>query len=115
MSAVKQQKNTEFNGRIAKMFSIINRKSPCIMDLVICPAISLPADSTEEPKNLVSLFVRSNSLISCGFKSRLGGCPFTPVAQGSGVLATGGREFPIGKAAGRSNASEPVRSLVKVN
>lgn len=56
MSAVRQQKNTEFNGIIAKLFFIINRKSPCIMDLVICPAISLPADSTEEPKNLVSLF-----------------------------------------------------------
>ena len=30
---------------------------------------------------------------------------------GSGFLATGGREFPSGKAAGR-NASEPARSLV---
>ena len=57
--------------------------------------------------------VRSNSLISHGFKSRPGSCPYTPVAQGSGVLATGGRKFPIGKAAGR-NASEPRCSLVKL-
>ena len=35
------------------------------------------------------------------------------VAQGSGVLATGGRKFPIGKTAGRS-ASEPISSLVSV-
>jgi len=57
--------------------------------------------------------VRSNSWISNGFKSRPGSYPFAPVAQGSGVLATEGRKFPIGKAAGR-NASEPVRSLVKL-
>ena len=37
-----------------------------------------------------------------------------PVVQGSGVLATGGREFPIGNAAGR-NESEPISSLVKTN
>ena len=36
---------------------------------------------------------------------------FVPVAQGSGVLATEGRKFPIGKAAGR-NESEPRCSLV---
>ena len=36
---------------------------------------------------------------------------FAPVVQGSGVLVTGGRKFPIGKAAGR-NASEPRSSLV---
>lgn len=34
-----------------------------------------------------------------------------PVVQGSGVLATEGREFPIGKTAGRSE-SEPISSLV---
>jgi len=51
------------------------------------------------------------TVCSSGLKSRPGNCPYAPVAQGSGVLATGGREFPIGKAAGR-NASEPVRSLV---
>ena len=34
-----------------------------------------------------------------------------PVAQGSGVLVTEGREFPTGKATGR-NASEPICSLV---
>ena len=61
-----------------------------------------------------NMSVRSNSLISLGFKSRPGSCPYTPVAQGSGVLATGGRKFPIGKAAGR-NESEPTRSLVKLN
>jgi len=33
------------------------------------------------------------------------------VAQGSGVRATEGREFPIGKIAGR-NESEPICSLV---
>ncbi|MBU3947184.1 MAG: hypothetical protein KJ882_01650 [Proteobacteria bacterium] len=37
-----------------------------------------------------------------------------PVVQGSGVLATGGREFPIGKTAGRSE-SEPISSLVNTN
>ena len=52
------------------------------------------------PKN-GEVSVRSNSWISYGFKSRLGSCPFTPVAQGSGVLVTRGRKFPIGKAAGR--------------
>jgi len=57
--------------------------------------------------------VRSNNLISHGLKSRSGSCPYTPVVQGSGVLVTGGRKFPIGKAAGR-NASEPIRSLVKL-
>ena len=57
--------------------------------------------------------VRSNNLISYGLKSRPGSCPFTPVVQGSGVLVTGGRKFPIGKAAGR-NASEPISSLVKL-
>ena len=56
-------------------------------------------------------FVRSNSCSSCGLKSRPRSCPYTLVVQGSGVLATGGREFPIGKAAGR-NASEPRCSLV---
>jgi len=39
--------------------------------------------------------------------------PFAPVVQGSGVLATGGRKFPMVKAAGR-NASEPICSLVKL-
>ena len=34
-----------------------------------------------------------------------------PVVQGSGVLVTEGRKFPIGKAAGR-NESEPICSLV---
>jgi len=57
------------------------------------------------------LAVRSNSCISSGLKSRPGSCPFAPVAQGSGVLVTGGRKFPIGKAAGR-NESEPRCSLV---
>ena len=60
-----------------------------------------------------SLTVRSNSWISNGFKSRPGSCPFTPVVQGSGVLVTEGRKFPIDKAAGR-NASEPTGSLVKL-
>ena len=50
---------------------------------------------------------------SCGLKSRPGNYPCAPVVQGSGVLATGGRKFPIGKAAGR-NASEPTCSLVKL-
>ena len=44
---------------------------------------------------------------------RLQSIPTAPVVQGSGVLVTEGRKFPIGKAAGR-NASEPVRSLVKL-
>jgi hypothetical protein len=39
---------------------------------------------------------------------------FGPVVQGSGVLVTEGRKFPIGKAAGR-NASEPACSLVNTN
>ena len=55
--------------------------------------------------------VRSNNCVSCGLKSRPGNYPFAPVAQGSGVLATEGREFPIGKAIGR-NESEPIGSLV---
>ncbi len=55
--------------------------------------------------------VRSNNCISCGFESRPGNCPFTPVAQGSGAVVTWGRKFPIGKAAGR-NADEPTCSLV---
>ena len=55
--------------------------------------------------------VRSNCRKSSELKFRLGNCPYAPVVQGSGVLATGGREFPIGKATGR-NASEPVCSLV---
>jgi hypothetical protein len=55
--------------------------------------------------------VRSNSCSSCGLKSRPRSCPCALVVQGSGVLATGGREFPIGKAAGR-NGSEPRCSLV---
>jgi len=59
------------------------------------------------------LSVRSNSLISSELKSRPRSCPYTSVAQGSGVLATGGRKFPIGKAAGR-NESEPGCSLVKL-
>jgi len=37
---------------------------------------------------------------------------FAPVVQGSGVLVTEGRKFPIGKATGR-NASEPGCSLVR--
>ena len=49
--------------------------------------------------------------MSNGFKSRPGSYPFAPVVQESGVLATGGRKFSIGKAAGR-NASEPTGSLV---
>ena len=56
--------------------------------------------------------VRSNSLMSSELKSRPRSCPYTSVAQGSGVLVTGGRKFPIGKAAGR-NESEPGCSLVK--
>ena len=59
------------------------------------------------------LSVRSNNLLSSGLKSRPGSCPFVPVAQGSGVLVTEGREFPIGKATGR-NASEPICSLVNL-
>jgi hypothetical protein len=55
--------------------------------------------------------VRSNNCLSYGLKSRPGNCPYTPVAQGSGVLVTGCRKFPAGKAAGR-NASEPRCSLV---
>jgi hypothetical protein len=38
-------------------------------------------------------------------------CLAIAIVQGSGVLVTGGRKFPIGKAAGR-NASEPTSSLV---
>ena len=64
-------------------------------------------------KNLRNLraSVRSNNCLSYGLKSRPGNCPYTPVAQGSGVLVTGCRKFPAGKAAGR-NASEPRCSLV---
>jgi len=57
------------------------------------------------------LTVCSNSLLSNGLKSRPRNYPFTLVAQGSGVRATEGREFPIGKIAGR-NESEPICSLV---
>jgi len=57
--------------------------------------------------------VRSNNYLSNGLKSRPGNYPYAPVVQGSGVLVTGGRKFPIGKAAGR-NASEPGCSLVKL-
>jgi hypothetical protein len=64
-----------------------------------------------EPGKRQELTVRSNSWISDGLKSRPGNYPFAPVAQGSGVLVTGGRKFPIGKAVGR-NASEPRCSLV---
>jgi hypothetical protein len=56
--------------------------------------------------------VRSNNCLSSRLKSCLGNYPFIPVAQGSGVLVTEGRKFPIGKASGR-NASEPICSLVK--
>ena len=55
--------------------------------------------------------VRSNNCLSSGLKSRPGNYPCAPVAQGSGVLATEGRKFPIGKAADR-NASKPTSSLV---
>ena len=55
--------------------------------------------------------VRSNNCLSYGLKSRAGSCPYAPVAQGSGVLVIGGREFPIGKATGR-NVSELTCSLV---
>jgi hypothetical protein len=51
--------------------------------------------------------------MSNGLKSRPGSYPFAPVVQGSGVLVTEGREFPIGKAAGR-NESEPGCSLVNL-
>jgi hypothetical protein len=61
--------------------------------------------------NKLTASVRSNNCLSCGLKSRPGNCPYTSVAQGSGVLVTGCRKFPIGKAAGR-NASEPRCSLV---
>jgi hypothetical protein len=72
-----------------------------------------PAHPVHFEGKLSKVSVRSNSLISRGFKSRPGSCPYTSVAQGSGVLVTGGRKFPIGKAAGR-NESEPTRSLVKL-
>ena len=55
--------------------------------------------------------VRSNSSKSSGLKSRLGNCPYAPVARGSGAVATRGRKFPNSKRAGR-NASEPMSSLV---
>ncbi len=59
-----------------------------------------------------ALTVRSNDCFTySGLKSRTGSYPFAPVVQGSGVLVTRGRKFPIGKAAGR-NESEPTRSLV---
>ena len=51
--------------------------------------------------------------MSNGLKSRPGSYPFAPVVQGSGVLVTEGRKFPIGKAAGR-NESEPGCSLVNL-
>ena len=59
------------------------------------------------------LTVRSNSSKSSGLKSRPGSCPCAPVARGSGVVATRGREFPNSKRAGR-NASEPMSSLVNI-
>ena len=55
--------------------------------------------------------VCSNNCLSSGLESRPGNCPCAPVAQGSGVLVTVGRKFPIGKSAGR-NASELISSLV---
>lgn len=57
--------------------------------------------------------VHSNSCSSNGLKSRPESCPYSPVAQGNGVLVTEGREFPIGKTAGR-NEREPISSLVKI-
>lgn len=60
-----------------------------------------------------TLTVRSNSSKSIGLKSRLGSCPYAPVARGSGVVATRGREFPNSKRAGR-NASEPMSNLVNI-
>jgi len=57
------------------------------------------------------LTVRSNSSMSSGLKSRPRSCPYTLVAQGSGIGVIRGREFPIGKVSGR-NESEPTSSLV---
>ncbi len=52
-----------------------------------------------------------NGCISIGFKSRERSCPYTFLAPGSSVRATGGCKFLWGKVAGRS-ASEPTGSLV---
>ena len=49
--------------------------------------------------------------LSSGLKSRERSCPYAFLAPGSGVRVIGGREFLMGKAAGR-NASEPTCSLV---
>jgi hypothetical protein len=64
------------------------------------------SDSQAEGRGFESRLYAVTTDLSSRFKSRPGNCPCAPVAQGSGVLATRGRKFPIGKAAGR-NASEP--------
>ena len=51
---------------------------------------------------------------SSRLKSCPGNYPYAPVVQGSGVLVTRGRKFPIGKATGR-NESELTGSLVNVS
>jgi hypothetical protein len=78
-----------------------------ILDVITMKA----ADEGFSKVNKLRTSVRSNNCLSCGLKSRPGSFPYAPVAQGSGVLATGGREFPIGKVTGR-NVSEPICSLV---
>jgi 4-hydroxy-tetrahydrodipicolinate synthase len=89
-----------------------------ILRLADHPNIAIDKEAMARPGQIAQILaadkdlsVRSNSCSSCGLKFRPRSCPYALVAQGSGVLATGGREFPIGKAAGRS-ASEPRRSLV---
>ncbi len=62
-------------------------------------------------ENVVCPFAVTTSC-SSGFKSRPRSCPYTLVAQESGVVVTRGRKFSIGKVAGR-NESELVCSLVK--
>ncbi len=65
----------------------------------------------EQDKNVVCPFAVTTSC-SSGFKSRPRSCPYTLVAQESGVVVTRGRKFSIGKVAGR-NESEPIGSLEK--
>jgi hypothetical protein len=40
---------------------------------------------TVNKRTIISMSVRSNNCLSSGLKSRAGNCPYTPVAQGSGV------------------------------
>ena len=77
------------------------------------PRLSLGLHSVLKDKKLVWRPYAVTTAQSSGLKSRPGNYPCAPVVKGSGVLATGGRKFPIGKAAGRS-ASEPTCSLVKL-